>query len=341
MRKGLKKLPKAPTFLEGEDASVELPTTGVLSELRSVLGYDLAVAGGTGAGDVHSDAAFRTHRMIGVNVQGNQADATLHKAPGHTFGMIERMFSDGTTPQTNPTTDAAGTDEDDRVATIPIPFYVPWSDFGDAAALPLSLAKPNVTLSYFNGKGVFTKAADGTVTIANGAQSLYGDYLYGENLVGNPRRPYAHFDLISIRSIVKDVSASGEEPVYLTHLRPGMDLLDVTVEGLIGGAALEQFVYSDALVTKAGLEVNGVKENELVDFARIQDKNARDFHRSSVETGVAVFSSHVDRDTRPGKTWRVVDGTPRVDLEYTYQGSDQNRIVVTTIARVRGIPVAA
>lgn len=343
MRLGLQKLPKAPTFSEGNSASERLPVEDlVLRELRVLNEFDWYVTGGSGAGSIVADPAFRTLRDIEISVQSAGANATLHKTFGHTLGVLERMFQDGTTPQTVPTTDVATTDENDRICTTPIPFDVPWTDFPNRAGLPLALAKPTLALRYFNGAGLVTIAGDATsYDITNGVTELYGRPYYGEDVRGNPKRPFQHWDVVSIRSLVRDITADGEEGISLDHLRPGMDLLDVIVEGLVDGASLESYVYDNDLVEKVGLVVNGVKEFELLDFPRYQDMNAVEFNRSSAETGVVVLSSHVDRDTRPGKVWRVSSGVPRVDLEWAYQASGQNRIVVTTISRIRGIPITA
>lgn len=340
MIRGFRKLGKPVPFVEGATESVEIPAnTGLISELRHVTDYTYGITGGTGAGAVLGDAAWRLARMIELAAQGGGKVATIHRAPGHTFGVINDLFYETPTPQTDPTTITAAASNTCE-SEIVIPFFVPRSFTPFEALLPAPLAKPVLSLTYGNAMGLVTQPHDGTPAFSGVTTELHARTHHVSNPKGNIRRPYMQFGTFMVKSRILDVSASGEEPVELTHMQKGEELLAVIIEGLAGGVAKEQYVHSDAVVNTVELEINGVKEMQKNDFARYQALNKETYNLSAVKTGVVVLSAYEDMISSPGQVW-TPQTAPVVNLEYTYSGSLQDRIVITTLAIRRGIPITA
>lgn len=81
MYHGFRSIEPVP-FSEGKRREIPIPKKGLLRELIHVQKYDLGIAGGTGAGAVQDDPAFRTANRIMVQVEGGELTqpCTMHRA---------------------------------------------------------------------------------------------------------------------------------------------------------------------------------------------------------------------------------------------------------------------
>lgn len=319
-------------FSEGKRREISIPKKGILRELISEFGFDHAITGGSGAGAVQADPAFRTHERVQVLIEGAGADKTLHDLPGHTLGVIDRLLGEQETPQIDPTDISAGGSTSGCKATVPIPFYVPRSSTPDECALPCAVAKPRLVIDWAHVDELVTAAQDGAGAYSNTETDLFPRMLYGV-----AAQPYTKWSALSLRSTQFEVTVTGSKPLELSHLRPGMDLVRVIIEAFATGAAGAQFDPNDALITQLELEVNGVKEFEDAPWATLQRLNAKLYQLTAVETGVVILDFAEDGLTGRGNVIKLEGAAaPVISLDYVKQ-TGECKIVVTTMAIRRGI----
>lgn len=315
---------EAPDFSAGKDRSVALPKEKVTQGILSKLDYDFTVTGGTGAGDVLGDAAFRTHDVVHVE----RAGRAIHHVLGQTLGTIEQMMFEEQHPQTSPTTDAAGT-ETDRVARVYIPFFVPRAIGGDQFALWTKRDTPiNVHVKGGQAQDLLTRAADGVASFANDELTFIEDYL--QNVEGVPA---AGWGIYTLRHITKVITADQTGlRIPLDHLIQGNPLARIYIEAQNQGSSDRQHQFADDIVTRIRFRMNGTDEFEEIDAAEVQARNKVVYGLSSVLAGRYCLDFCEDMRVEPGAIPVVGRGeTPAMYLDVDYTGANnEHRVVVTT-----------
>ncbi len=317
----------APDFSVAARKDVEIRQQSLLSGLMLVTGYSYTVTGGTGAGNIFTDAAFRLARAITLMVGGKP----LHHVRGHTLGVLEKLFEKEQFTQTNPTTDAAGT-ENSREATIFLPFYMPASIVPDEFAFPAYANKARLVVDWAAALELIDSSGDAT----SAAFSNVVTKLYEVPLEGVPKAPASRWGAFRMRHVTKEITQSGTPQVELDHLQPGEEIRAIIVESFNAGSSGQRYSYSSSVINNLRFEVNGRDEYEQVDFADLQNRNKREYRLSSKQTGVAVIDFAEDRRTDPGQLLVIEPGTsPVLYLDVTKQSGD-NLVVVTTLTALRG-----
>ena len=325
-RQGMRAV-EAPSFAEGKTRGVTLQERHVLSMLLLRTGYDFDVSGGSGAGDILSDAAYRVAQEITVQADGSP----LHNVNGHTLGKIQKLLGREEYSQTDPTTDAAGTSEADRESFIPIPFSMPYSKRPHEFGLPTPTAKARLLVKWLSG-GDLVDGEDGAIALSNVDPDLYEVPIYGV-----PAEPYSKWGAVSIRKIEKDVVSDGQITVDFDHLTNGQELRLVIIEGMAQGANADEFLYNDSVVTDVGpLDIANQEEFESVPFSVLQQRNKVAYQLSALETGVGILDAAEDRETGRGELWTVRGSQrPFLKLDVAKQTND-TKVIVTTVAGIRG-----
>lgn len=319
---------EAPDYSEGRTTSVEIQERHLLAQHDLIVDYDWAVTGGGGAGDILDDAAYRLVRELSVE----SGQGTLHHVRGDTLGVIQRLWGTEEYAQTDPTTDAAGTDEDDRQAIIPIPYYVLHSLTPYEAALPTWAAQARLQVTW-DDISALVDGEDGDPAIDNAATQLIERPIFGVS-----KKPASRWAGMSIRKVERAITQDGSVIFDLDHLTRGQELMVVIVQGMAKDDSNDdEYLFDDSVVTKIGpLDIDGSEEFRRTRADAIQQRNKVVYERSSLETGVWVLDAAEDMRTGRGELW-TVRGEERPELEIeVVKATNATRVIVTTIALTRG-----
>ncbi|NIP59758.1 MAG: hypothetical protein GWM92_15745 [Gemmatimonadetes bacterium] len=322
----------APDFVEARRKEEPIKARNLVSYHLLRTQYDWDVTGGTGAGDVLSDAAYRVAREITIQAGGRP----LHHFRGHTMGKIVALFFPEEFAQTDPSDDAAGINETGRESIIPIPYYMPWAFLQDEFALPTRDADARILVDWA-AAAELVDGEDGAPVIQNVTTELLEAALFGVELPNGQTPPSEFWGAVSLRHTVKAVTQDGTITVDLKWLENGQELRLVMVEGMAKGANNDEYLHDDLVVEKVGpLDIDGVEEFEEVDSGPLQNRNKVEYERSALETGVYVLDAAEDKRTQRGDIWLVRgEEKPTLDLQVSKQAND-TRVVVTTLAVTRG-----
>lgn len=331
-RKGMR-VQDAPDFVAGKRKEVAITPENVVSYHLLRTEYDTSVAGGSGAGSVLGDAAYRLPKVITIQAGGRP----LHHVNGHTIRRIVQAFYPEEFAQTDPADLSAGGGDTARESLVPIPYFLPYSKTPDEFALPTTRAKPRALVDWGSGPDL-VDGEDGVVSLSNVETELIEVPLYGVTLPNGQAPPPDFYGVVSIRHTVKEITQDGTPTVKLDWLEEGQEIRAVIVEGMAkDDANNDEFLHDDRVVEKVGpLQVAGTEEFEQVDAGVIQNRNKVTYQRGSLLTGTYILDAAEDRRTGPGDLWTVAgEKDPTLDLQVAAQTND-TQVVVTTIAVVRG-----
>lgn len=325
---------EAPEYSAGNSRPRQLEQGHVVGRylLRTVYDYDMS--GGTGAGGVRSDAAFRFVDSLLLQLPGRNGPRALVDVHGHTLYKMQKLLAPTLMAQVNPTAVAASTDENSRESIVPIPLHVLRSLSPYEFALPtVQAGKPTLTVKWGVATDLFTDAIDGTPAFSNVTPSIVEERLEGREVA--PEAVAAR-GLHFIRKYRKAIAQSGDTTVRLEDLQ-GYEIVRIFVQARDTGAG-GGYEDSDALVNTVELEVNGVEIIESTEWGVLQARNTETYDLASKEAGVVVLDAAEDMRTDRGQLWPVGGSRdPLVKLNADAPtGSGEVIVTVEGVSRRRG-----
>lgn len=314
---------KNPDYSPGQRRTVELRRRSVIAWYLLVVSWDHAVTGGSGAGAIYSDAVFRWIDRIELIVAGTARQVYS----GQFLRILHKLLGQEEWPQTPPTSVAASASETGRRAYFALPLQMPHSFTPEEFGLPTQLAEdPTLAITWAQYGALFNELIDGVPAASNVSVELY------EAPVLDPAIPAGSHHALEIRDTFIDITQSGTPRIELPHLAPGHELRAVIVEAFQGGTGGTDFEYSNSLISKMKLVINGKDVLDLVPFSVLQARNKVAYQLEAIETGVVVIDAAEDKRTAAGELF-IIAGTEKPYLEVNAaKQSGECRIRVTTIS---------
>lgn len=320
MRLGMERAGKAPDFSAGNETSVEIRQKNILRALHLRVRGNIVVTGGTGAGNYHADAAYRIAKRIKVDWDGQERQSYY----GTDLATLEALFLPVARVQTFPTSLAAATYPFDVIYALP--FFLPGVPFEQSRrfALPTKLVDAPLLSVEWGEAEDLAYGDDGALTFSGVSVELYEQKM----MATAPPIPGAYFPLLLNNSQYRLLADVSDEVHELPSLPGGRELVRVIATALNNGASDEDYRRSDAVLTKLGLNVNGVDEIDPIPASVIQRENAVLYDLAAVRTGVYVLDAAADDDARPNSVWTIERGLrPYVTFDGDYDsGAGQHLI---------------
>lgn len=322
---------EAPQYSAGQRRPRTMEQGNVVARylLRTVYDYDMT--GGSGAGGVRADAAFRLVNELSVNLPGGEGPRAVVNVYGHTLYKILKLLEPALLTQLHPSAVAASTDEDGRRSVIPIPFHVLRSLSPYEFALPtMHAGRPELVVTWGNPADLFTDAIDGVPSFSNVVPTVIEERLEG---AGAEPTEIARRGLHFIRKYRKEITQAGDTVVDLEQLA-GYEIVRIFVQARDTGAG-GGYEDSDSLVNTVELEVNGTEIIEALPWDLLQAVNAEQYQLSSAESGVVCLDAAEDMRTERGQLWPVnPPRDPRVKLNVDAPtGSGEVIVTVEGVSR--------
>lgn len=310
---------EAPSYRAGRSSAVPLVQENIIHALLVVLRGTLNVAGGTGAGNIHADAAERLLRDFTLKANGEVFQSYDGRFLYYLFTLLS---NGGGYPQEIPANLAAGSAHD-VVARFLIPFFMPWSETPHDFALPSALVgSPTVAFTFGGPEDMVYGAVDGDLTLDDVVVELYEQPVFGS------QTPAQLFQGLQVASFVREIAQSGTIKVSLDTLLRGMKVRGVLIIPDAGGAGGDNFVANADVIESVRFVVDGKAEWERIPFSEIQARNAEAY--GLVETlPVAFIDAAENKRTRDaGDLWTInTVQKPYVELDVAKQAGE-NRVTV-------------
>jgi hypothetical protein len=330
---------RAPEWRSDGEDTINLPASHVVDHHVLIVDYDWAVAGGTGAGAIHSDAYARILREFVL--RGNNQD--LQSLSGSALHLYNLLLQRESFTQTPPTSVAAGAAQAARQSVILLPTgHMGHAAFGGREFAFPPILSPKATFRWGTAQDLTTSAADGVASFANVRTKLL------ERFHQQPLPPRGGYAPVLIAQKTQQVAAAGSLTVELDFLfsastgGPGMEVRAILVEGLTDGVGGRRYAPSNAVVTDLRVKISGETVRERVEFADMRQLNKVTYGLGTLVTGAVLLDAAEDETVVAGELWTVHGrGANEVILTVAPQGAGQNMVRVTTVYTAGRFDVAA
>lgn len=329
-------------FAAGSTRSCPIPQGKVLAGIIMVVEGTCTVTGGSGAGTVHADAAYRVAQNIVVKADGQN----IFNSEGGTNRIIQKMFRGSEYTQDPLSTDAAGTAE-----TIKSIFYIPFRmpkaldvglsrDVVDRFALPTRhVDSPTLHVTWGNASDLVFDGDFTSMAFSNMTVTLWGISQMGTPDIGEWYNP------LMVDTVVTPIAASGNRQVQhydkLASLTPrtrGGRVFVPEIRALIYEAldqSADGYRHANSLLTELSLNVNNADEFRGYDPEQLQEDNLRDYRGAltATEAGVYVIDAAADDlDVAPGQLLTLRSSVaPYTEFNWTL-GTGTNRLRTTILS---------
>lgn len=322
----------APAYSAGQQTAVAIPKKHNLAGLVLAISGTNTATGGASAGTYHPDGIYRNVRNVLVQAKGS----TLVSAPGQTLRIIDRMGLGGFQKTQTQPTNVAPASTGAFALNLPIPFTMPHTFQPEAFGLPT--AAPNVAPQLYvtwgspndmiTGEGA-TVFSFGTPTVAL-YQVVHDLNVMAPAALGIPGTALAPVYILSTEVPLTQTETG--KRIYLDNVPAGRDLRAVIIETFYNGTSGADFSYSDSVISRMTLNIDGQDRVTRMPFALNQMLYPGDYGWGGTETGVAILDAASSRRTERGALWSIQSsGRPYIEVDATKQAGD-NMIRVTTLS---------